>query len=136
WIFGVIGTNEALVVKKDSGIDSVKDLAGHAVGTPFVATTQFALLSLLKIKGLSGKVKVMDIQNPAMLAAWARGDIIAAYTWQPTLGKLYSLGGKTLVSSKTMAQKYGVVTANLALLRRAFAKKCPKIVTTWIAQQN
>src|SRR5699024_2450872 len=32
--------------------------------------------------------------------------------------------------------KYGVVTANLALLRRAFAKKCPKIVTTWIAQQN
>lgn len=46
WIHDLIGDNEALVAK--SGIDSVKDLAGKKVATPFGSTSHYSLLAALK----------------------------------------------------------------------------------------
>jgi taurine transport system substrate-binding protein len=136
WLFDVIGESEALVVKKDAGINSLSDLVGKTVGTPFGATTQYALVSALKANNIDPhSVKIMDIQNPDAVAAWSRGELVADYTWQPTLSKLLEMGGKVLVNSAQLAKKHGIATADVGMARRAYAKQCPRIVTAWVQQQ-
>lgn len=136
WLFDVIGQSEALVVKKDANINSLSDLVGKTVGTPFGATTQYALVSALTENHIDPhSVKIMDIQNPDAIAAWSRGELVADYTWQPTLSKLLEMGGKVLVNSGQLAKKHGIVTADVGMARRAYAKQCPRIVTAWVKQQ-
>ncbi|MDN5843210.1 MAG: ABC transporter substrate-binding protein [Alcaligenaceae bacterium] len=136
WLFDVIGKSEALVVKKDAGINSLEDLVGKRVGTPFGATTQYALVSALKVHNIDpNSVQIMDIQNPDAVAAWSRGELVADYTWQPTQSKLIEMGGKVLVNSEQLAQKYGIATADVGMARREYADTCPKIVTAWVQQQ-
>ena len=74
------------------------------------------------------------MQMPEVYAAWQRGDIDAAYAWEPTLANLLK-DGKTIISSKDMAEK-GVVTSNVEVVRREFAKKYPDIVTKYIKAVN
>jgi len=135
WIFDVEGDNEALVVKKSSGVNSVKDLAGKTIATPFGSTTQYSLIAALKDAGVSDKVKVLDMTPPDALAAWGRGDIVGSYIWEPTLSKMKSSGGKVIMTSRKMASK-GVVTADLAVVSKSYAKAHPKVVQGWLKQED
>ncbi|MDE2572176.1 MAG: ABC transporter substrate-binding protein [bacterium] len=135
WIYDIEGANEALAVKKSSGIKSLKDLAGKTVAVTFVSTTHYSLLSALKINGLLGKVKLLDMEPPDALAAWQRGDISAAYMWEPTLSKMVQDGGKIVLTSAQMA-KQGYVTGDLAVVRTAFGKQYPCVVAEWAKQEN
>jgi taurine transport system substrate-binding protein len=135
WIHEVLGDAERLVVKKNSNINSIKDLAGKKIATPFTTTTHYSLLKALELNGVSEKdVTLLDMQMPDVYAAWQRGDIAAAYAWEPTLSNLLK-DGKTIISSKDMAEK-GVVTSNVEVVRREFAEKYPDIVTKYIKAVN
>lgn len=132
WIYDVIGDNEALVAKKDRGIKSVKDLEGKKVAAPFGSTTHYHLLVALKEGGVDPKkVTILDMQPPDMLAAWTRGDIDAGFVWEPTLVKMVEGGGEVLVPSKQLADK-GYLTADVAVVRKAFAEKHPQLVTAYV----
>lgn len=135
WIFDVEGDNEALVVKKSQGINSVADLAGKTIATPFGSTTQYSLIAALKDAGVDGKVKVLDMKPPEALAAWNRGDIAGSYIWEPTLTQMKNDGGKVIMTSGKLAAK-GVVTADLAIVNKDYAKKNPKTVAAWVKQEN
>ncbi|MBE6068144.1 MAG: aliphatic sulfonate ABC transporter substrate-binding protein [Clostridium lundense] len=135
WIHEVLGEAEKLVVKKNSNINSVKDLVGKKIATPFTTTTHYSLLKALELNGISQKdVTLYDMQMPEIYAAWQRGDIDAAYAWEPTLSNLLK-DGKMLLSSKDMAAK-GVVTSNVEVVRREFAQKYPDIVSKYIKAVN
>lgn len=135
WIHEVLGEAERLVVKKNSNINSVKDLVGKKIATPFTTTTHYSLLKALELNGISQKdVTLYDMQMPEIYAAWQRGDIDAAYAWEPTLSNLLK-DGKVLLSSKDMAEK-GVVTSNIEVVRREFAQKYPDIVSKYIKALN
>lgn len=130
WIHEVLGEIEALAVKNDSGINTVEDLEGMKIATPFASTSHFVLLNVLKEAGIDDKVELLDMKTPEIVAAWERGDIKAAYTWQPSLGKLLE-DGKMLVSSEDMAKK-GYITANVEVVRTEFAEKYPELVADFI----
>ncbi len=133
WIHDLIGDNEALVAK--SGINSVQELAGKKVATPFGSTAHYSLLAALTAAGVdSSAVRTIDLQPQDALAAWKRGDIDAAYVWTPTLGELRA-DGKVLVSSRQLAQQ-GRPTADLGVVTNAFAAKHPEVVTAWIKAQD
>ncbi|KGK81716.1 aliphatic sulfonate ABC transporter substrate-binding protein [Clostridium sp. HMP27] len=135
WIHEVLGEAEKLVVKKNSNINSVKDLVGKKIATPFTTTTHYSLLKALELNGISQKeVTLYDMQMPEIYAAWQRGDIDAAYAWEPTLSNLLK-DGKMLISSKDMASK-GVVTSNVEVVRREFAQKYPDMVSKYIKAVN
>jgi taurine transport system substrate-binding protein len=135
WIHEVLGEAERLVVKKSSNINSINDLKGKKIATPFSTTTHYSLLKALELNGISEKdLTLLDMQMPDVYAAWQRGDIDAAYAWEPTLSNLLK-DGKTLISSKDMAEK-GVVTSNVELVRKEFADKYPDIVTKYIKALN
>lgn len=74
-----------IVVTKDSGISSAKDLVGKSIATPGEASIQHALLAYyLKENGLSlDDVKVSSMKVPSMNDALNTGKIDAIITFQP-----------------------------------------------------
>lgn len=136
WIYAVIGDAEQLVAKASSGVSDVKDLEGKTVAAPFGSTTHYALLTALTDAGLDlGAVDVIDLEPDDIVAAWQRGDIDAAYIWNPSLGKLVEDGGKLLLSSAELAEQ-GTLTGDLAVVRTEFAEQYPDIVSGWLEQEN
>ena len=134
FILDVAGDNEALVARNGTGIETVADLKGKRIATPFASTAHYSLLAALAENGLSANdVQLVDLQPQAILAAWERGDIAAAYSWLPTLEQLEK-SGKVLISSRELADK-GKPTLDLAAVSNDFAKNNPKVVDVWRQQQ-
>lgn len=131
WIHEVLGEIEGLAVKSGSGINEIEDLIDRRIATPFASTSHYILLNILKEAGIEEKVQVLDMQTAEIVAAWERGDIQAAYTWQPSLGKLLE-SGEVFISSKEMAEK-GYITANVELARKGFATHYPDLVADFIS---
>jgi taurine transport system substrate-binding protein len=100
WILDNIADAEALVVRNGSGIVAPQDLAGKTLAVPFVSTTHFHALFALEQFGLTGKVKVINLQPSDIPAAWERGDIDAAFIWDPALGRLKQSGHVLLTSGQ------------------------------------
>ena len=76
WISADIANAEALVARNASGINSMKDLAGKKVATPFVSTAHYQLMAGMKMDGVDARsVNVMNMRPPEIAAAWERGDV-------------------------------------------------------------
>lgn len=119
WILDNIADAEALVVRNGSGINAPQDLAGKTLAVPFVSTTHFHTLFALEQFGLTGKVKVINLQPSDIPAAWERGDIDAAFIWDPALGKLKQ-NGKVLISSSILSS-WGKATFDALVASKTFA---------------
>jgi taurine transport system substrate-binding protein len=133
WIYDIIGDNEALVVRDDIG--SLEDLAGRRVGVPFGATTHYHLLVAFELNDIDpAGIEVLDMGPADILAAWQRGDIDAAFVWEPTLSAMLELGGEVLVSSRVLAAE-GFLTGDIGIVYRGFAEDHPEIVTRYIENQ-
>jgi taurine transport system substrate-binding protein len=134
FVLDVAGDNEALVARNGTGINAIADLKGKRVATPFASTAHYSLLAALAQNNLSPKdVSLIDLQPQAILAAWDRGDIDAAYTWLPTLDDLRKTG-KDLITSRQLA-KDGKPTLDLAAVSNEFATAHPDVVDKWRQQE-
>ncbi|MGG1314515.1 MULTISPECIES: aliphatic sulfonate ABC transporter substrate-binding protein [Cohnella] len=132
YIHDVIGESEALVVQQKSGIQSLQDLKGKTIATTFGSTSHFSLLSALKQENIDpSTIKIIDMQAPDLPAAWQRGDIDGAYTWQPVQSKLLAAGGKVIVTSKEVAEK-GALTGEFGVVRSDFIADYPNVVKQYI----
>ncbi|MFF7192563.1 ABC transporter substrate-binding protein [Streptomyces sp. NPDC008079] len=130
FILDVAGENEALVARKSTGISDVAGLKGKTVATPFASTSHYSLLAALDAAGLKASdVKLVDLQPQAILAAWQRGDIDAAYVWLPTLDELRKTGTQ-LISSKEISAG-GKPTLDLAVVSDALIAKDPHAIDVW-----
>ncbi|GAB6930618.1 ABC transporter substrate-binding protein [Paenibacillus sp. JCM 10914] len=132
YIHDVIGESEALVVQDHSGIQSLQDLKGKTIATTFGSTSHFSLLSALKQAGTDpASLKIIDMQAPDLIAAWQRGDIDGAYTWQPVQSKLLADNGVVVITSKEVAEK-GALTGEFGVVHNDFAAKYPGVVRLYI----
>lgn len=131
WIHEILGTNEALVVRDDT-INNIADLKGKKVATIFSSTSHLSLLKAMEMNGLDEKdITLLNMDTAEIVAAWERGDIDAAYTWEPTLSQIGTTG-KTLITSADLAEQ-GVLTANIRLVHNDFAEKNPELVASFIS---
>ena len=134
FVLDVAGDNEALVARNGSGVNTIADLKGKRIATPFASTAHYSLLAALAQNGLSpNDVQLVDLQPQAILAAWERGDIDAAYTWLPTLDELRKTG-KDLITSRQLA-KDGKPTLDLGAVSDEFAAAHPEVVDIWRQQE-
>lgn len=132
WIHDIIGDNEALVVKKDSGINIVKDLVGKTVAAPFGSTTDYHLMVALMLNRVdSRKVTMIHLEPRDMLAAWKKGEIDAGFIWMPTLASMIEDGGKVILTSRSLAEK-GFPTGDLGVVRTEFGEKYPRAVVLYL----
>ncbi|MEU6127440.1 ABC transporter substrate-binding protein [Streptomyces sp. NPDC047123] len=130
FILDVAGENEALIARKGSRVTDVAGLKGKTIGTPFASTSHYSLLAALEKAGLEpSDVKLVDLQPQAILAAWQRGDIDAAYAWLPTLDELRKTGTQ-LTSSKEIGAE-GKPTLDLAVVSDELIAESPEVIDTW-----
>lgn len=122
-----IGDAEQLVVRKGASITAPKDLVGKKVAVPFVSTTHYSLLAALKHWGIEPKqVQILNLRPPEIAAAWVRGDIDAAYVWDPALGKIKETG--TVLVSSSQVAAWGAPTFDAWIARKDFSTANPDVV--------
>jgi len=128
----MLTNTEAMVATPKSGIKTVKDLEGKTVACTFTSTCHYTLLSAMEHEGVDAeKVKILDMEPDKIVAAWKRGDIDAAYTWNPALGQLKAEGGKLVVTSGEVGEM-GYPVADFAVVRTEFADKYPDYVKKYL----
>ena len=126
YIGDIIGSAESLVVKNNANVNSVSQLKGKKIAVPFASTSHYSLLNALKQAGLKeSDVKLLDLEP---------NDIHAAYVWYPVLNNLVK-DGKILTGSDKLA-KQGIITADLVVARRDFAKSNKNLVVRYIKALN
>lgn len=124
-----LGSSEALVVKQD--LPSPTALAGKRIAVPFTSTTHYSLLAALRHWGVDPtSLQIVNLQPPAIIAAWQRGDIDGAYVWAPALNEL-SKEGKVLTDSAQVG-KWGAPTLDVWVVRKEFAKAHPELVQAFV----
>lgn len=120
-----LGNSEALVVKKT--ITKPEDLIGKRIAVPFISTTHYSLLAALKHWNIKpGQVQILNLQPPAIIAAWQRGDIDGAYVWAPAVNELEKEG--TVLTDSAKVGEWGSPTLDVWVVRKDFAEKHPEVV--------
>ena len=131
WILDDIAAAEALIARKGSGVNSIKDLKGKKVGVPFVSTTHYHLLFALQRAGVDPKtVDIRNMPPPQIGAAWERGDIDATFVWDPVLARVKG-NGKVLVTSGELT-KAGRPTFDGFVVSRKFAREHPDFMVAFV----
>lgn len=135
WYYDVIGSAETLIATKKSGATKIEDLKGLKVATPFASTAHYSLLNAFKQANIDpSEVELLDMQPDDIYAAWKRGDIDAAYVWNPVLGQLKKEEGVVITDSGKLAEQ-GIVTADVGAVRKEFAKQYPDVVANYVKAQ-
>ncbi|HXZ09870.1 MAG TPA: glycine betaine ABC transporter substrate-binding protein [Paraburkholderia sp.] len=126
----VIATSERLTVRPN--IHSINELEGKTVAYPPNSTSQYALEAAIKVYHLDrSKIKLVPLKPAEIVAAWKRGDIDAAYAWDPASQELAAAGGHEILVTKQL-QKDGYLIYNNFVVRKAFAEQYPKLVATFL----
>jgi taurine transport system substrate-binding protein len=124
WILEDIASAEALVVRDGSGITAPQDLRGKRIGVPFASTTHFHVLFALEQFGIDPKeVTLRHLQPPEIVDAWQRGEIDAAFVWDPALGQI-KRSGKVLITSGQLSD-WGKATFDGLVAERGWAARNP-----------
>lgn len=132
WIYEVIESAEALVLRDGVRFEKPKDLTGHSIATPFGSTAHYALLSYMKLKGLSEKdVSVVDLTSGDLTAAFRRGEVDGAWINEPQVTKLVGFGGKVAITTGDLFDD-GVIVADVAAVGDDFTEKYPEALKAYI----
>lgn len=133
YIASMIGASEALITKPN--IHTLNQLQGKKIATPFASTAHYSLLSALKNWQLPEQnVQIINLRAPEITAAWQRGDIDAAYVWEPVLSTLKK-DGHVFVSSQSISN-LGSPTYDLWVVRKDFAKQHPNVLRQFVQISN
>jgi len=131
WILEDIAAAEALVVRNGSGINTIADLKGKKIGTPFVSTSHFQLLYAMQQAGIKpNEAQVLNMRPPEIAAAWGRGDIDATFIWDPVLSTVKK-NGKVLMTSGDICTK-GACTFDGLIVTKKFAKENPEFMVALV----
>jgi len=131
----ILGAVEGMAGRKD--IKNISDLKGKTVVAPFGSTTHYLLLQAITDAGLDltkDKIKVLDMSPSSALASYIRGDIDAAWIWEPSLNKIVENGGHIIKHSGNMGDE-GFITWDVISVRISFAKKYPEFVKKFVKSE-
>ena len=122
--------NVAIIVKKDSAINSIEDLKGKKVAVAKGSNAYNFLYLGLKESGLQASdIEAIQLQPDEAQAAFETGGIDAWATWDPYI-TLNSLTDKGRVL--TDGEQLGVLSPSFTIVRTEFAEKYPELVTLYL----
>lgn len=133
WLLDDIAQAEAMVVRDGAGIDPAQPatLKGKTLAVPFVSTTHFHALFALELWGIKpNEIKILNMQPNQIAAAWERGDIDAAFVWDPALARIKK-SGKVMITSGELSAK-GKATFDGLVVMREFADANPEFMTKFV----
>lgn len=134
YLYDVPGTVDGLATRNGAGIKSAQDLKGKRIGVPFGSGADYMLQGALKENGLTADdVIAVNLQPQPIVAAWATGQIDAAYIWAPIVTKLLEQDGTMLITDGDMAKK-GYFAGDVAVVSNRFAERYPDLVEAFVEQ--
>ena len=123
---------ESMVVRADKNITSLRTSRARRWRRRSARRRTTCLLQALKDEGVDpASMKILDLAPSDIAAAWLRGDIDAAWFWEPNLDKAVKNGGKILITSGEMAKR-GYPTWDIGVVMNAFAEKYPSYVEKFV----
>jgi sulfonate transport system substrate-binding protein len=115
---------QALVVPKSSAIKTVADLRGKRVGVTKGSTAHHLLYLLLEKTHLTvNDIKLIHLPPADLVNAFNHGDLDAAATWEPFLGKLEENGARRIADGTGVKQNLCPI-----FVRQEFASANPELV--------
>ena len=106
------GGAEGLVARQQSGIRTLPDLRGKKVATKRGSSAHTALLTGLQVGGLKETdIQLIDLDVIALLPAFRKGDIDAAWYWEPWMGLLKREGGHVVTTDREIKLPVGILWA-------------------------
>ncbi|WP_447774184.1 taurine ABC transporter substrate-binding protein [Variovorax boronicumulans] len=132
YIQKIITTAEALVVRNQSGIKTIPDLAGKKIGVPFNTSAHFALVGAIrKAKLKATDVQLINMKPDSLIATWTRSEIDGAYIWHPFLGQLAAQDGK-IVTTTADLKDIGLSVFDGIVVRNEFKKRHPEVLLAYL----
>ncbi|GBD38948.1 Putative aliphatic sulfonates-binding protein [bacterium HR37] len=137
-IAGAASGGAALVVRADSGINTVKDFNGKRIASPQLGNTQdIALRTWLKengyqVKEKGGTVQVIPLANPDQLTLFLKKEIDGAWTVEPWVSRLILEGGGRLFLDERQLWPDGKFVTTHLIASTKFLKEHPDLVKKWI----
>jgi len=132
YVQSVLGEVESLVVKQSLNITDAQGLVGKTIATTFSSTSHYSLLKYLEANNVdASSVDIVDMNASAIVAAFLRGDIDGAFTWEPNVSQMLAQGGVTLTSARQVAA-LGSPTMDVEIVRSDFATQYPALVSAYI----
>ena len=126
---------EAMTVRTSKNIKRLEDLQGKTIAAPFGSTTHYLLLNALADEGIDpASMKIIDLRPNDIALAWSRGDIDAAWFWEPALGKVLKDDAHLFMTSGIMASR-GYPTWDVGVVMNEFAEKYPDYVEKFVAAE-
>ncbi len=122
----------ALIARKDSGIKSIRDIAGKTVGTPTVgAILHVALLHWLAKEGIDpNSIRAVEVPFPNMADQMAAARIDVAVSAQPFSEKMLAAGNISL--GNQLLQVASPVLATLWVADRNWIENNKVVATKWV----
>ena len=119
----------ALALRSDIAIPGGLD--GKSLGEQIGSSEAFSFYGWLKNRGLIGKVKLLNLTPPAMLAAYKSGAIAGGWVSQPWPTDMAAVNGKIVATSADMAKEnypgVNVIAANADVV-----KTHPEVVQAYV----
>lgn len=127
--------DEGLVVRARTGPKTIRGLKGATVGIVLGSTSPFELDTELARVGMpDASVHLLNMTPAAMVTAWKRGNISAAYVWDPAFDAMLRLGGRALMYDGTVASTAPIF--NLAVVNTGWGKAHPRLVEGFIRAEQ
>src|ERR1035437_7265558 len=122
-----------VIVRKDSGITSIKDFAGKTVATPTVgAILHIALLNWMKKEGVEiNSIRAVEVPFPNMPDQMKSGRIAAAEAVQPFASRMVAAGNISL--GDQLLQVASPARSTVWISDRAWAASHQPLIPKWSA---
>jgi taurine ABC transporter substrate-binding protein len=131
WAQELYTTDEGLVVRPSAHIRTLTDLKGHTVALVLGSTSPFELgTALARAHVAASSVHFLNMTPAAMVAAWKRGQIDAAYVWDPAFDEMLQAGGRAIMYDQDVAAEAPIF--NLSVVNRTWAKGHQSLVVGFI----
>jgi taurine transport system substrate-binding protein len=123
---------EAMAVRTSANIKRLEDLKGKTIAAPFGSTTHYLLMNALNDEGIDpASMNIIDLRPNDIALAWFRGDIDAAWFWEPALGRVLE-GDANLFMTSGMMTSRGYPTWDVGVVMNDFAEKYPDYVEKFV----
>lgn len=125
-IAGAADGGAALLVRRDSGVKTVKDLKGKRIASPEFGNTQdIALRHWVKTQGLipNRDVQILTIKNPDILMLFQQKNLDAAWVPEPWLTRLLQEGNGTIFLDERKLWPNGKFTTSILVVRTDFLQR-------------